>query len=385
MSARGDFFAIDRRTWERVCRAGMNPACAYLVLACFSARDNRRTNASVQAVEKYTSISRSRSRLALEAILGKGYVQQTRRGLHPRYDLLPAAELPGVISTPPRPVRLRREAAVAFAERLTKWEAQERAAKKPDLIWLPNDLVTGAAGETPPIARVRQTQDAMTLRLLVDLYYAQDLREDGGVSRRVTYQKFKRVRVGQSGPFIVWGFEREGAWVDWQLPIAACHRREALTPAEKKDKANPGVDFFRRQDELLSLGLVEWVPTLFEGEDLDAEMLHPYGTMGTDGLTDRLGAAAHQAGLALLTENQTAWVNENALLLAPIHRHVGSVAMIGVARLRYRPRTSKTAAWLADLTDKGERLVARYGEIADRRLHQAVTSSEPLAASMVLQ
>ena len=68
------------------------------------------------------------------------------------------------------------------------------AAAQPDWIWLPNALVTGAADETPPVELVRQTQDVMTLRLLVDLYHAQNLRDDGGVSRKLTWREYERSR-----------------------------------------------------------------------------------------------------------------------------------------------------------------------------------------------
>jgi hypothetical protein len=288
------------------------------------------------------------------------------------YELLPAAEVPGLVGVPAEPQRRRREREDTFTQRLAVWTDRAAAARTPDLIWLPNDLVTGAGGETPPVARVRQVQDVMTLRLLIDLYHAQELPEDGGVSRRVTYKRFERVRVGQRGEFNVWGFRETGSWVDWQLPVAACHRREQLTQSEKKAGANPGTDYFRRQGHLIDLGLLEWVPTLFESEAADAECLHPSGQCGTQSLEDRLGAAAHRAGLALLTEGQRDWVAGEGLWLVPVFRHIANVAMIGVARLHYRPRTTKTAAWLAELVDKGERLVERYCAIADGETAHAV-------------
>ena len=45
----------------------------------------------------------------------------------------------------------------------------------------------------------------MTRRLLVDLYHAQNLREDGGISRKITWEEYQRVEVGQQGPYVVWG------------------------------------------------------------------------------------------------------------------------------------------------------------------------------------
>jgi hypothetical protein len=50
------FFAVDRRTWERVCELGLNRAVAYLVLARGTGKTNRETAWSVMAIENYTGI-----------------------------------------------------------------------------------------------------------------------------------------------------------------------------------------------------------------------------------------------------------------------------------------------------------------------------------------
>ena len=83
------------------------------------------------------TLSRGRARKALAELIDARPVLRTRGGASPRYDLPP----------------LRNRATV-------------------NRVWLPNTLVTGAANETPPIERVRQTRDPMTLRLLVDCYHA---------------------------------------------------------------------------------------------------------------------------------------------------------------------------------------------------------------------
>ena len=66
---RGDFFAVDRAAWWRVVELGLNPSVAYLVLARFTNRANRVSHASVQAIEKHTSISRGRARKAIDVLL----------------------------------------------------------------------------------------------------------------------------------------------------------------------------------------------------------------------------------------------------------------------------------------------------------------------------
>jgi hypothetical protein len=210
----------------------------------------------------------------------------------------------------------------------------------------------------------------MTLRLLIDLYFAHNLTDDGGVSRRCTWRRYERVRIGEQAQYVVWGFRGGSAWVNWN-DLTGCHRRK-VTKAEEKAGRNSAVDFFARQELLVSLGLLGWVPCLFESDDADSEMLHPCTHSGTDSVEDRLGAAAHRAGLALLTEQQRRHVEEQDLWLAPIPRHYSNVAMVDVAQLRYRPHTAKTAAWWAELQSKADKLLTGYRDIEAAAERKAV-------------
>lgn len=206
-------------------------------------------------------------------------------------------------------------------------------------------------------------QDVMTLRLLVDLYRAQDLREDGGVSQTVTRREYERFEAGRQAQFTVWGFRYKQGWVTWTGPTL-CHRRATLTGQEIAEGRNAAVDYFRREQQLTDLGLVEWVPTLVEGEGPEAEIVHPYGMGGSASLEDRLGRAAHEAARRMLTDRQRGWATGQKLWLAPVPRHVADVRMVGIARLRYRPKTRKTAAWWIDLRTKGEGFLRRYEALA---------------------
>jgi hypothetical protein len=393
----GEFFAVDRRTWARACSLGMNTAAVYLVLARGTARDNRTTAWSVQAVEKYTSISRGRAQQALELLAKNSLVEVLRESTRPKYRLRPAHEVPGCEGYPPPTLDALEERLFeqlrsgktwvagkgsktwgysnprTIAESLVRkgWALDEgdncfkpivydaEAAAQTDWIWLPNELVTGAAGEVPPVELVRQTQDVMTLRLLVDLYHAQNLRDDGGVSRAVTRRSYERFEVGRQAQFTIWGFRHENGSVTWIGPTL-CHKRAKLSPEEVKAGKNPGVDYFRREGQLAELGLIEWVPTLVEGEGPDAEIIHPCAMANSGSLEDRLGRAAHDAALSMLTDRQHEWAAEQELRLTPVPRHITNVPMIGIARLRYRPKTRKTAAWWADLQAKGEGFLRKY-------------------------
>ena len=408
-SGYGDFFAVDRRSWAKACQHGMNAAVTYLVLARGTGRDNRRTAWSIQAVEKYTGISRGRAQQALERLRTEGLVDVLRDGTKPQYRLRPACDVPGSEAyLPPELDELERKMFDRLCagmtqvpvkggpewgcsnpnkiakQLVTKGWAQAsgyynfkpinhdiEAAREPDWIWLPNELVTGAADEVPPVELIRQTQDVMTLRLLIDLYHAHNLRDDSGISRAIIYKSYERVEAGRQAQFKVWGFHHQSGWVTWVGP-SLCHRRDELTEDERARGVNIGVDYFRREAQLVDLGLLEFVPTLIESDDPEAEFIHPYGIGTSDSLDDQLGAAAHNAALEMLTAGQLDWVLERDFHLAPVPRHIANVQMVGIARLRYRPRTRKTAAWWADLQAKGEHFLLRYEQLTqDRSLDRA--------------
>ena len=63
----------------------------------------------------------------------------------------------------------------------------------------------------------------MTLRLLVDLYHVQNLREDGGINRALIWQGYERIKVGDHAQFVIWGFRSPRSWVNLRGPLV-CHR-----------------------------------------------------------------------------------------------------------------------------------------------------------------
>jgi hypothetical protein len=389
--AKGGFFAIDRRTWARLCVPSMmNEAVAYLVQARGTGRDNRTTAWSIQAVETYTEISRRRAAAAIQNLQTKGFTRLVRGGSKPKYELIPhtAPERRDPLS------QLEQHAVdlVADGEELSSaserqaayravtkgWLARDgnggfaiRPEPKPDVdwIWLPNELVTGAACATPPLELVRQTQEPMTLRLLVDMYHAQNLREDGGVLRRAVWREYHRDKVGDRAEFAIWGFRRGDEWVSWDNQLTSPHRREELTKEEKAAGKNEGVDFFRRIGQLTGLGLIEWVPHLVESGDASGEIIHALGIGGTASVEDCLGQAAREAARTLISGAQYDRAVENGIEpLVPVLRHIANVQVVGIARLRYRPHTRLTAAWWADLQANADKHLARYTQIASQQI-----------------
>ncbi len=378
-TGRGEFFAIDRRTWARVCSLGLNAAVAYLVMARGTGHDNLVSSWSTDAVTRYTGLGRRKAKAGVERVVSSKMVERSGTEKHPRYRLQTAAQVAyrvDVGSTSVRDAALT--AAVGGQELSGKLlsSAKEMAGKgvlvqtgsrifgaaPQDWIWLPNEFVTGAADEVPPLERLRQTQEVMALRLAVDLYHAQNLREDGGVSREIVWRTYHRRELGQQGEMVVYGFAFDSGWVGWDNEVTVPHRRpkDELTDEERKAGKNSAIDYFRRENLLLDTGVLEWVPHLCEGDSAEAEIIHPLRWDGEDGIESALGAAADRAGEAMLSEGQASWARSQGLKLVPVPRHMRNVQVIGIARLRYRPRTALTSAWWADLQGKGERHLERY-------------------------
>jgi hypothetical protein len=396
-TGRGSFFAIDRRAWARVCDLNINAMTAYLVLARGTGHDQRTTSWSVNAIETHTGISRPRAQKAIDALVQAGLVRITRGGTRPKYSIIPAHEVPGCEGYPPPemdaaeqklfdrlvsgttfvPANLRtiasalvkkgwaRSASERFEHcRAIRYDAE--AAAKPDWIWLPNDIIDGAAGETAPVELVRQTQNAPTLRLLIDLYHAQILASDGGIHWRSIRQQFSRHKVGERGPFIIYGFQPGDteAWIN--KPFIRSHMTGEMEAVEgsdrKRDRGWP--IFWKAWNHLMSLGLVALVGHLVEADNDTADIIHPYAADSSGEASERrAGRAAHEAGMAMLTEAQQNTAEANGLHLAPVRTHITEVQMVGIARLRYRPRTSATAAWSTRMAEWNE-IADRYDELA---------------------
>ena len=83
------FLAVDVRRIQQACQLGLNPAVSYIVLAAGTGKDQSTTSWSVNAIEKYTSISRGRSQKASGILFVMGLIDQVEKGSKPRYKLKP--------------------------------------------------------------------------------------------------------------------------------------------------------------------------------------------------------------------------------------------------------------------------------------------------------
>lgn len=394
---RGDFFAIDHRLWAKVCGLGLNAAVAYLVLARGTGGDNRTSSWSVNAIREYTGIGPKRAAEALALLEKAGLLSVLKNDSRPRRRLAAANELasygdvrPGLDSYEvavladlkrmgggprfvPKTTRYGQEWSLSspykHAVKLAaKGYLRDAGAQKfavieaapgvdssgdyePDWTWLPNAVVDGAADEPSPLERIRQLQSLPALRVFVDLYHSHDLDEDGGISWAYgagIRQKFERFAVGQQGPYAVWGFRR-GTYTAWATAAAVAPHFDQGQPEGKRATA-----FFDALSALEKLGLVEPIAHLVESAESEtAERIHPLPVRGTGEPAEQaLAEAALRASRALVTMGQWEWaVGQGAIVFAPQRKVLENVAVVGILRLRYRPRTNATQRWYAMTSD----------------------------------
>jgi hypothetical protein len=280
----------------------MVPAVAYLVLARGTGGDQRTTSWSVNAIETYTNIGRPRAKQAIAALEGAGLIRVLQKGSRPRYFITPATKDPGVA----------------------------RTREEPDWIWLPNTLIDGADGEVPPVERVRQARNITALQLFIDLYHAHNLADDGGVDWRPPNgirERFKRLKIGETHEYNIWGFYGETVETWSTNPIFARH-------STGKDGAERFWDAWRL---LKLLGLVDTVAHLVETDKEDGEPIHPLADGNGEPGEQAVLQAAVAAATAMMTEEQVEWATHKSFddFMVPVRKHRTEVQVLG----RERPQS----------------------------------------------
>jgi hypothetical protein len=391
---KGDFFAVDARIWLQLTTLGMNEAVAYLVLASGTGHSNKVTSWSTEAVKRYAGIGWARAKPAIMNLVAGGFIRRAESytDAKPRYELASFREQVDheAAKNPSAPDYLEREllaglqagrqpsnkAGRARAERLLQRGLLCRAAQgvyrlpepapedsDDNFIWLPNAIVTGtSSGEESPLRRLRSAGCVWTLRLFVDLYSAQNLRDDGGISPRLIKQEYDRLRIGEQGAYAVWGFKPGQSTHWWTGPFEA-HRNRTMA------KPEDGSPTWQSLHLLQSMGLLSFVPHIFENDTESAEPIHAYG-IGITGevpLEREIGDAADQAARAMGLPSKLEEAEENGFeYFCPILKTKPTAQMIGVARLTYRPRTRRTQDWFRDLNQTAPGWLETYGKLADK-------------------
>lgn len=388
----GEFFAIDKRAFIASCELGLNPAVAYLTITRGAGRDNAASFWSVNAIEEHTGISRPKANAAVQLLIDKGLLTKERGGTRPRYQIVQGHEVPPVLDAYER--HTYEDVAqgkgkfgagshsLGIAGKLaargllravgTREFVLASSSHEPQWIWLPNAIVDGAADETPPLRLLRQMQDVRRLRLFVAMYDSHDLANDGGISRAILWQTHILTKEGQRGASTIWAFERHGtSTVSTGSQLFTIYAAPGLGGEAKETAAK---EFWDALKALEVVKLVEFVPHIFESNKPEAELIHSYAMSCGEPWEYDLSTAAHEAGFYCLSPGQQQWTNEQRRLLVPMPSHIDQLAVIGIARLKYRPQTKMTAAWFAKSKEQAEAFTPIYREIA--RDAVAAASSE---------
>src|SRR5262245_28374728 len=380
------FFAVDLGAFRCAAVGGLNSAVAYLVMARGTGRDNRTTQWSANAIEQRTGMSRPNAKKAVEDLDTRGISRKLRDGKHPVRELALGHQIPGgpftiqeqeVLAAIRAGEILNGELKALGTMFVARGLAKERdkggglleldeiaisALTAPQPVWLPNALVDGAAGEVPPIELLRQTRNLSALLLLIELYAVQFLPNFGGVPRDMLQVKFDRAKIGERGPFVVWGFRPQQMMASYKL--ARLHLLGQSTKRNDGTQLDAGWDasFWLAVELLNSLGVTERVGMLLEGDDAEAEIIHPYAINGGEPAERELATAARTAAESMITPGQlNRYVRgEGYQCLVPIRAHITNATMVEVIRLKYRPHTGATAAWYAQMLQTTAEYSVRY-------------------------
>jgi hypothetical protein len=387
------FFAVDRGAFRCAAVGGLNSAIAHLIMARGTGRDNRTTQWSVHSIEQRTGISRPNAAKAVKDLVDRGIWKKTRHGQHPIYEAVPGDQISGGPFTAQEQkaltaIRAGRALSYKFktvgemlvARGLAKErhkgsrifeldEAAIRALVEPMAVWLPNALIDGAADEVPSVELIRQTRSLPALQLLIELYAVQFLPNYGGVPRDILQVQFERAAIGEQGPFVVWGFKPKH-WKSKAKHMTSSYQFACQFITGQFTKRNNGTRldvgrdaiFWSAVNALIDLGLIERIGMLLDGNDADAEIIHPYAIEGGETAERALAEATMIAAKGMITDGQLNWSKKEGYYprLVPVQRHITYVTMVEVIRLKYRPHTKATAAWYAQMLQTTAEYLSRY-------------------------
>ena len=156
-----------------------------------------------------------------------------------------------------------------------------------------------------PIETVRESGRPAALRLLVDLYAAQSLAENGGVHWRRLRLSYEREKLGQQGIYVVWGFTRKPR--AGSVPFVEAH----MTPG--KDREAGFEDILGRPEILTLAGLVEFVGHVVDHDHDEGAVIHPYSWPKGNPQSGNSSMLRHHAALRMLADWQKDKVRDEDL------------------------------------------------------------------------
>jgi hypothetical protein len=117
------------------------------------------------------------------------------------------------------------------------------------------------------------------------------------------------------------------------------------------------------------MGLLSFVPHIFDNETETAEPIHVYGLGETAEapIEREIGAAANRAARAMCLPSKLLEAESDGFeYYCPILSTKPTAQMVGVARLTYRPRTRRTAAWFDELHKNGAAWIEAFNKLAEK-------------------
>lgn len=373
MSSKGNFFAVDLPTFDKVCALGdPDVAAAYLVLAAGTGADNRTSSWSREAINRRTNLNWRKADTAIEKLEAAGLVRWIAKSTRKtRIDLVP--------------VDNRRQLSRSEKEVVDQVKAGQPVAHRPRIIedaitsghlardgdgaliyvepkatapaWLPKSLVGDEVGRTLDeltiVERIRKSRSLLAFHLLVHLARRQDMAELWGIDRDVLEQQFARRRICKTSSVDILHFTR-----------GQMQGRAIVKPKVVDDKF--WADFWESVRILEDAGALEW--TYFVAEDADpasilifpmASVRHGKIVPGTPETITGLYASA--AGCALSERQHEDWEALAPIqFVAPIDRMNREAVMVGVPRLRGLAKTRNAARWQKERMDQCREWIAVF-------------------------
>lgn len=307
----GNFLAIDRLAWDRLWEVEtvnrLNIVTAYIVLLAGTGSDHQLSKWSAKACEQHTGMGKPRAKVAIDELIAHGFVARTESStkLHPQYRL--------------QPIPL-----------------------DSDPIFLPVALITGVEAEASMLRRVRETGDALLLRMLVDLYGLVQLDATFGAPisglSQTAPKDYPARKVFEIGVHSIWALRLSGGSKSASGDWAVRHRGKGRSNDDAWE------DFWARVAILEKIGAIWYEAWIFDGPEVDAEPLFPvdfaalyHRTEGDDAtqLTNiMLDAAAN------LSEERSDLLGRYSLdLLVTLAHHRRAPGIRGVARMRIEADT----------------------------------------------
>jgi hypothetical protein len=242
-------------------------------------------------------------------------------------------------------------------------------------------LVTGTKeGESSPVRRLRATGDLWALRLLVDLYHAQNLSADGGISRGVLRASYTKKRYGQRGRHIIWGFFEVGNPTAADQPATECFWQFASQPGKYVAEKNT---IWTALLTLISMGRLTCIPYLVENSLDDCELIHGCAWDGYGEWPEvELARLANRAGVEMIGESRERIANSDGVkILVPAWDTQPEVQLAGIYRLTYRPKTKLTEDWMRRMNETAQAWRVRYESVIEEAIKTRRTGDQNLQTS----